>query len=143
MNTSTHTACLAAALLAIGLAAGPAVAQSTASSVGAKAGETWEAVKDYTVEKKDDAVAFGRKVVAETDTKIKELEARAAESTGEVKAAHERNLKELRAKREQAAAKLDDMGKATAGAWEATKQGVGNAFRELGHAYDKAASQFK
>ena len=42
----------------------PAGAQSAASGVAKETGEAWEAVKAYTVEKKTDAVAYGKKIVA-------------------------------------------------------------------------------
>lgn len=121
----------------------PAGAQSAASGVAKETGEAWEAVKAYTVEKKTDAVAYGKKIVGETDARIKDLEAQAAKASGETKAAHEKNLQELKAKREQAAAKLDEMGKATAAAWDTTKQGFADAYKDLRQAYDRAADKFK
>jgi hypothetical protein len=121
----------------------PAGAQSAASSVAKESGEAWDAVKAYTVEKKNDAVAFGKKIVGETDAKIKDLESKAAQSTGEVKAAHEKNLQDLKLKRAQAAARLDEMGQATGAAWDATKQGFADAYKDLRQAYDKAAEKVK
>lgn len=128
---------IAAAVLACALSAGLA-APSRAAEPSA-----WEQVKTYSVEKKNDAVAFGRKLVQETDAKIQELDTQIARSSGEVKAAHQKNMEDLKAKRAAAAARLDDMGKATGSAWESTKQGFADAYRSLHEAYDDAAAKLK
>jgi hypothetical protein len=100
-------------------------------------------VKGYTVEKKSEAVAYGKKLVRDTDAKIRDPERQAAKSKGEAKAALEQNITELKEKRAQAVAKLDEMRKASAGAWEATKQGFANAYKDLQDAYQRAAAHFK
>jgi len=114
-----------------------------ASPAFAQVGEAWEQVKSYTIEKKDAAVEYGKTLVREADAEIKELEEKAAKSSGETKAAYERNIKELKEKRVQAAAKLDEMGKASANAWDATKQGFADAYKDLHQSYNKAVESFK
>ena len=105
--------------------------------------ETWDQVKSFTVEKKDAALEYGKGLVRETDAQIKELEEKAAKSTGETKAAYERNIKELKEKRAKAAAKLDDMGEATGNAWDATKEGFAEAYKDLRQSATKAIDYFK
>ena len=121
----------------------PAVAQTTAKDVSKKTAEAWDAVKAYTVDKQKDAVAYGRKLVRETDAKIDALEREAAKASGEVKAQRDRDIKELKAKRAQAAKKLDEMGKATASAWDSAKDGFADAYKDLHQAYDKAVKKLK
>ncbi len=99
--------------------------------------EAWDQVRAFTIEKKDAAFDYGKTLVRDTDAKIKELEEKAAKSTGETKAAYERSIADLKVKRAQAAAKLDDMGKATGSAWDATKQGFAEAYKDLKQAVDK------
>lgn len=118
------------------LASHPAYAAS-------QVGEAWDQVKTFTVEKKQAAVEYGKNLVRETDEKIKELEAQAAKSSGEAKAAQERSIKELKAKRAQTEAKLDDMGKASGNAWDATKQGFADAYKDLSQSFNRAVDQFK
>jgi len=132
-------------ILAAALAFVPplALAQTTTKDVSKKAGEAWDAVKAYTVDKKKDAVAYGRKLVRETDAKIDALEREAAKASGEVKAQRDRDIKELKAKRAQAAKKLDEMGKATASAWDSAKDGFADAYKDLHQAYDKAVKKLK
>jgi hypothetical protein len=121
----------------------PAVAQTTAKDVSKKTAEAWDAVKAYTVDKQKDAVAYGRKLVRETDAKIDALEREAAKASGEVKAQRDRDIKELKAKRAQAAKKLDEMGKASASAWDSAKDGFADAYKDLHQAYDKAVKKLK
>ena len=107
------------------------------------AADTWDNVKSYTVEKKDEALAYGKKLVRETDREIEALERKASKSSGEAKAQFQRDVKELKAKRKEASKKLDEMGKATAGAWDEAKNGFADAYKDLQDSYDKAVKKLK
>ena len=130
-------------VLALGLFAVPAAAQTSAKDVGQKAGETGEAIRDYTIEKKDEAVAQAKKITADLDTKIKELKAEASRQTGEAKAKAQAQIKDLEAKRATASKKASDLGRASKASWERAKDGFADAYRDLATAYDKAAAEFK
>jgi hypothetical protein len=121
----------------------PAMAQTPTKDVSKKTVEAWDAVKDYTVEKKNDAVAYGKKLVRETDGKIKQLEGKAAKASGDTKAEYDKAIKDLKAKRAQAAKTLDEMGKATASSWDAAKQGFADAYKDLQQSFEKVVAQFK
>ncbi len=123
---------LAAAVCASGLL----VLQPTTATSQVR--EAWERVKAFTIETKDAALADGRKLMGEIDTKIKGLEEKAAKSSGDAKASYERSVAELKVKREQASTKLDEMGKATGSAWNATKDGFADAYKDLHESVDKA-----
>jgi hypothetical protein len=114
----------------------PAVAQTTASDV-------WNTVKSYTVERKNDAVAYGRKLVRNTDREIRALERKAEKATGEAKVQLQSDINELKAKRKQASQKLDQMGKATGAAWDEAKDGFADAYKDLQESYDKAVKKLK
>src|SRR5215469_1955692 len=100
-----------AAVLAVLFHSPAASAQTTAADVSAKTGEAWDTLKSYSVDKKKEAVAYGRKLVRTTDTKIKGLEAKAANASGDTKSVYEREVKDLKVKRAHAWKKLDEMGK--------------------------------
>lgn len=121
----------------------PAAAQTSAKDVGQKAGETGEAIRDYTIEKKDEAVAQAKKITADLDAKIKELKAEAARQTGEAKTKAQARIKDLEAKRVKASRKANDLGRATKASWDRAKEGFADAYRDLATAYDKAAAEFK
>src|SRR5262245_43784853 len=133
---------LVATLVVILHQTAPAVGQ-TAQDVSKKTAEAWETVKGYTVEKKNDAVAYGQNLVRDTDAKIKELEAKAAKASGDTKALYDREIKNLKAKRAQASQKLDEMGKASGAAWDSAKNGFADAYKDLHQAFEKAVAQFK
>jgi hypothetical protein len=103
----------------------------------------WEKFKAYTHQQKSEAVAEGKKLMVATDKKISELSAAAKKSSGEVKVAHEKNVQELKAKKKDAQAHLDKLGKATSGAWDATKEGFSKAYKDLHESYEKVATSEK
>jgi len=121
----------------------PVPAQTTSKDVSQKASETGQAIKDYTVEKKDEAVAHAKKVTADLEAKIKELEAQASKQTGEIKAKSQAQIKDLKAKRTKASQKVTELSRATKASWDKAKEGFADAYRDLASAYDKAAAEFK
>ena len=118
-------------------------AQTTSKDVSQKASETGEAIKDYTIEKKNEAVAHAKKLTADLDAKIKEMEAEASKQTGEAKTKAQAQLRDLKAKRAAASRKASDLGKATKASWDRAKEGFADAYRDLATAYEKAAAEFK
>lgn len=121
----------------------PASAQSRSSDVSQKASETVEAIKSYSVEKKDEAVAYAKKVGTDVDARIKELKTQAARQTGEAKAKSDALIKDLEAKRAQAGRKAREMSQATKASWDKTKDAFADAYREVAAAYDRAAAEIK
>jgi Spy/CpxP family protein refolding chaperone len=137
---------ISAAVVTIALLAAsalPVPAQTTSKDVAQKASETGEAIKDYTIEKKNEAVAQAKKLTADLDAKIKDLEAEASKQTGEAKTKAQAQLRDLKAKRAAASRKASDLGKATKASWERAKEGFADAYRDLATAYEKAAAEFK
>ena len=130
---------LAIGLCAILTSAAPAVGQTSTQT----SGDTTDKIKSYSVEKKNEAVAYGKKAMSELDTKIKDLEAQISRDTSAAKADAQRELKELKAKRAETSKKLNDLGRATAQSWDDTKQGFADAFKDLQQAFDKAAARLK
>ncbi len=117
--------------------------QTTAKEVGQKMAETGDAIKDYTIDKKDEAVAHAKKLGSDIDAKIKELEAQASKQAGEARAKSEQMVKDLKAKRAKVSAKLNDLSKATKASWDETKKGFADAYRDLAMSYDKAVAKFE
>ena len=109
----------------------------------AMAADTLDDIKSYSVEKKNEAVAYGRKLVRETDRELKELDRKASRSSDEAKAQFKSDMKELRAKRAQASKKLDEMGKASGDAWDQAKNGFAEAYKDLQDSYHKAVKKLQ
>lgn len=143
MDRIVHLEILAIALSVILTQAAPAAGQTSTKDVTQKAGETGDAIKNYTVDKKNEAVAYGKKLVSDLDVKTKELEAQVSRDTSAAKADLQRQLNELKAKRAQAGKKLDELGKASAESWDSVKGGFADAYKDLHRAYDKAAASLR
>lgn len=147
MDSTAKLRQLSLAVFAAGLAtafAPPhAAAQTTAKDVAAKTAEAWNTLKAYTVDKKNDAQAYGRKLVSDTNQEIKALEREAAKASGEVKAEYQREIKVVKAKSTKAVKQLDAMGKASGEAWDGAKDGFADAYRDLRESFSKAKAKIK
>lgn len=120
------------------LATTAALALGAISAHAADEPGAWDKFKTFTLEQKNEAVATGEKAIAEIDKKIAEIKKSAKNSTAETKQAHEANMKDLQARKQIAQAELNKLKKASGNAWDATKEGFSNAWKDLGAAYDKA-----
>jgi hypothetical protein len=131
-------------LVAAAFMAVPALAAEPAADkpVSQQAGDAWKKIKGYSVEKKDEAVAFGKDLLRDTDAKIGELEAKAASASGEAKAKYEQEIAKLKTVRAETAARLEKMEKATGSAWNEAKRGFADAYSDLQSAYRKALGKF-
>ena len=121
----------------------PAIGQTTSSDVSKEAKEAWETFKAYMAHQKDEAVADGKMLLKKADTKIEELEGDAAKASGDAKVEYEKTIKNLKEMRAHAANKLDDLGNSSSDAWDATKDGFVEAYKDLYDAYKEAVSKFK
>ena len=104
--------------------------------------DTGEAIKDYTVEKKNEAVAHAKKLGRDIDAKIKALDP-ASKQAGEAKAKSKEMIKDLKVKRAKVSAKFKDLSKATKASWDDTKKAFGDAWQDLAVSYDKAVAEIK
>jgi hypothetical protein len=55
----------------------------------------------------------------------------------------QKQIKDLKAKQAVAAKKLDEMGKSSSSAWDDSKEGFSNAYKDLAQSAEKAAAEFK
>lgn len=120
------------------------VSSAALACAAARAEEgTWEKFKSFAHQQKTEAVAEGKKILAATDQQIEAMKKDLKHSTAETKAAHEKNMADLAAKRQAAQAELARLEKSAAGTWDATKEGVSKAYRDLHEAYQKASASAK
>jgi Spy/CpxP family protein refolding chaperone len=122
-------------LCALLLAAAPAVAQTSGSTTDKSSG--------YTYEKKNEAMAHGKKLMSDFDVKMKELEAQISRDASATKADAQRQMRELKAKRAETGKQFDELGHASAQSWDNMKKSFANAYRDMQQSYDKAAASFK
>jgi DNA-binding transcriptional MerR regulator len=102
---------------------------------------TTEKISSYAHDRKAEAVAEGKRLLAETDKKIAEMKQQARQSSADAKAAHEANMKELQQKKKEAQAQLAKLQRASSKTWDATKEGFANAYEAMRASYEKATSE--
>jgi hypothetical protein len=133
MNRSVNLGIFAIALSAFLTHGAPAVGQTS----------TTDAIKGYTVDKKNEAAAHAKKLVSDLDAKIKALDAQVSSDTSAAKADGQRQLKELKATRDKTAKKADELGQASAASWDSVKTGFADSYKDLQKAYDDAAAKLR
>jgi len=102
-----------------------------------------DTLKSYSVEKKNEAVAYGKKLISAADRDIKKLERSAAKASDDTKAQFAQDAKDLKATRDAAKQKLDDMGKASGEAWDGTKTAFADAYKDLRDGVANASKKLK
>lgn len=117
--------------------------KTTPADISEQGKEAWQAFKSYMVQQKNEAFADGKKLLKKADAEIQELERNSAEASGGAKAEYDAAVKKLKEMRAEAAKKLDDLGNASANAWDSAKEGFAKAYRDLCDAYKEAAEKFR
>ena len=130
---------------AISLVAGmPAIAGS-ADDVKQEAGEALDAMKDFTVEQKDKAMAQGREMLDSVDRQIEKLDRKISDTAQDVSAETREDWRRQKARliemREEAADRLDRLGESTSEAWGDIKDGFAEAFGTLSDAVSDAVDE--
>jgi hypothetical protein len=120
-----------------------AAGEASAGDTSQHAGDTWNTLKAYSVDKKDEAVAYGKRLMKDADANLAQLEAKASGVSGKSRTDYEKTMAELKVKRAAAAAKLGEMEKQTGRAWGDAKRGFADAYQDLAHASDQAIKRFK
>ena len=93
--------------------------------------EAWNSFSSYTVEKKDDAVAFLERQADELDEEIAELREDASELSDEAGDRWEAGLAELEEKRAELAEQIREAREATGESWTEVKQETREKWIEL------------
>jgi uncharacterized protein YukE len=120
----------------------PASGGTTSGDVAQKTEEAWQTIKAYLVEKKKEAVEHGKVLLEKTDEEIAALEAEAADASGDAKTAYQKEIKNLKQKRDVAVEKLDELGNASVDSWDSAKNGFAEAYKALYDAYKEALTKF-
>src|SRR4029450_618254 len=110
---------------------------------------TTDAIKNYSVEKKNEAAAHSKKLISDFDVKIKDLETQISKDTSAAGADAKRQGKELKeladlkAARTQAAKTADEMGKASAASRNGAQHASAASYKDLQKADDAAVAKVK
>jgi hypothetical protein len=93
--------------------------------------------------KKDDYCATMETEIKNWDAEVDNLNAKGKQLSAEARAGYDTQLKALRADRDFAYSKLQEMRKANESAWQQMQSGMDAAWTTMKNALEKAASQYK
>ena len=126
---------LMSVLLLGGLSLAPAAG---AASEESWLSDTWNSVKDFTIEQKDKVVGDSQSAMDRFDLQMEEMDAQASKDAAAVSQGWENTKAQLADLRANAQSKLDRLGSATEESWASVKQEFGEAMQKLEDAYNKA-----
>jgi hypothetical protein len=140
-----QTVTAAAALLA-GLTLSAADLHSAqaaeANEVQMQVGEALDAIKDYSADKRDEAVAAGRQLMDSLDRRIEEMQARVDTASEQTSEATREKWRETKAGlielRKNAAMRLEAMRESGSDAWSKAKQDFSDSVETLGQSIEDA-----
>ena len=108
--------------------------------------EALQAIKNYSIDKKDQAMVRAKEMLDKMDTRIDELEKKSAEEWQQMsEASREKSqqaLRELRKKRNDLAEWYGGMRQSSTEAWGEVKKGFIKSYHNLSEAFDKASKKF-
>ena len=120
---------------------------TTAAEVKKNAAQTYESLKDYTVQQRDKAVADAKEELAKLDRRIDEMQRDIDANWQKMSAAARKQTREsldlLRKKREETAEWYGGLKHSSAEAWEEVKKGFSDSYDRLEQAVKNASKEFK
>jgi len=93
--------------------------------------------------KKDEYVATMESEIKKWDAEVDNLNAKGAQLSAEARAGYDTQVKALRADRDFAFSKLEELRTANESAWDKMQAGVDAAWVTMKKSLDKAAAQYK
>jgi hypothetical protein len=118
----------------------------TRAEVSKEMTEAIEAIKNYSADQQDEAVARAKTLREDIDARIEQLEARINERwehmTESARKAARAKLKDLRQKQDAVADWYGRLQHSTDRAWDQMKAGLSDAYVDLRDAWEKAADAF-
>ncbi len=125
-------------LLSVALVSGWSILAPVAATEDSGLTEAWNAVKEFTVEQKDKAVAESQQAMDNFDRQMDQLDAQASKDSAAMSQGWEETKARLAELRANAQTQLDRLGQATAETWDDVKQEFGHAVEDLDDAYHTA-----
>jgi chromosome segregation ATPase len=120
--------------------------KTTTKEVKEKVAEAAEAIKNYSVDQRDEAVKKAKVALDDLDARIDRLESRLNKKWDKMDQTTRKQarakLTALREQRKELAEWYGGLKHSSSNAWEDVKNGFLNSYRELRDAFDKAYSQF-
>ena len=93
--------------------------------------------------KKDEYCATMESEIKKWDAEVDRLNAKGGQMSADIRAGYDTQVKAMRADRDLAFSKLQEIRTANESAWQQMQSGMDAAWNSIKHALDKAAAQFK
>ncbi|HVY04592.1 MAG TPA: hypothetical protein VHB46_01325 [Burkholderiales bacterium] len=133
------------ALLIAGASASFA-AETTGKDVGRKLDETGQAIKDYSVEHRDEALKNAKKVLADADARIDQFEADLSRNWDKMSATartkSQEALRTMRKQRQDLSESYGELKRSSSNAWDEVKGGFAKSYDALKDSFSKARKEF-
>ncbi|MCB2147297.1 MAG: hypothetical protein KQI81_12545 [Deltaproteobacteria bacterium] len=145
MKTQKMAAMIITALF-FSVASVSSAAQPSSEAVKEKVSEAAEAIKNFSVEQRNEALKKAQALLDDLDARIEPMESRLNEKWGQMdQTARQKmvdTLTALRKQRNEAAEWYGGLKHSSGNAWEDVKKGFLKSYRDLNNTFNKARSEF-
>ncbi len=152
MNTCTLSAVIFAIILTVLLIAAPVSCanrnspEKPSKDVEREVDEAAEAIRDYSIEQRDEALRQGREALDDIDSRIRTFRGRISEQWDEmepeVRSQARETLKALQRQRSETARWLDELRTSSSGAWDEVKRGFVRSYEEMRRSFERAGEKY-
>jgi flagellin-specific chaperone FliS len=133
-------------MASVSFAAQPATDKTSAKEVKQKVSEATEAIKNYSVDQRDEALQKAKVILDELDARIDRMQLDLNKKWDQMDQVARRkatdSLTVLRKQRNEAAEWYGELKQSSSKAWEDVKKGFLNSYHTLWNSFDKARSEF-
>ncbi|MBI5582713.1 MAG: hypothetical protein HY892_02720 [Deltaproteobacteria bacterium] len=128
------------------LSAQTAAEKSTLQGVKQEVAETYQAVKNFSVKQKDEAVKKSKNLMDDLDARMEALEGNLDKKWDQMdqkaRETSRATMKSLRKQRDQVAERYYELKYSSGKAWEGIKKGFIDSYRAISDSFSKAAKEF-
>jgi flagellin-specific chaperone FliS len=133
-------------MASVSFAAQPATDKTSAKEVKQKVSEATEAIKNYSVDQRDEALQKAKIILNDLDARIDRMQLDLNKKWDQMDQVARRratdSLTVLRKQRNEAAEWYGELKQSSSKAWEDVKKGFLNSYHTLWNSFDKARSEF-
>lgn len=120
--------------------------KTTGKDVGEKIDETAHAIKNYSVEQRDEALKSAKSALAEADNRIDHYESEMGKNWDKMNASARKHaqetMKTLRRQRQDLSESYGELKRSSSNAWDEVKSGFAKSYDALRDSFAKAAKDF-
>ena len=120
--------------------------KTTGKDVSQKMDETAHAIKNYSVEQRDEALKNAKSVLADADARIEHFESETSRNWDKMNASARKHAREtmktLRRQRQDLSQGYGELKRSSANAWDEVKGGFAKSYDALHDSISKAAKEF-